>query len=33
MCMKELHRTMQGNFKIENCNTIEDIENNVVREI
>ncbi len=28
MCMKELHRTMQGNFKIENCNTMEDIENN-----
>lgn len=28
MSMKELHRTMQGEFKIEDCNTIEDIENN-----
>ena len=28
MCMKELHRTMQGNFKIEECYTIEDIINN-----
>lgn len=27
MCMKELHRTMQGNFKINDCYTIEDIEN------
>jgi len=27
MCMKELHRTIQGNFKIEDCYTIEDIEN------
>jgi len=28
MCMKELHRTMQGNFKIEDANTIKNIENN-----
>lgn len=28
MCMKKLHRTMQGNFKIDNCNSISDIENN-----
>ncbi|MBE6153721.1 MAG: tRNA pseudouridine(55) synthase TruB [Firmicutes bacterium] len=28
MCMKELKRTMQGNFKIEDSNTIDDIENN-----
>lgn len=28
MSMKELNRTKQGKFKIDNCNTIEDIENN-----